>query len=188
MRRDASRRLYTFIFNSNNLLAFCKGLSANLCVTVAFLRGMHVSTITLLLLNFTLAAYLTGVIWTVQLVVYPAFAEVAPERFAGFHGRHSTRISWVVLGPMVAELGLAAWLAWQGRATLGAAGWVGLALVVAIWAATFFVSVPFHNRLGQHGYSYVAIDGLVRTNWLRTVLWTVRLALLGWLLTQQLGG
>ncbi|QNE41499.1 hypothetical protein F1C16_18990 [Hymenobacter sp. NBH84] len=141
---------------------------------------------TLLLLNGALTAYLTGVIWTVQLVVYPAFAEVAPERFAAFHQRHSTRISWVVLAPMVAELGLALWLAWQGRATLGAAGWVGLALVVAIWAATFFVSVPFHNRLGQHGYDYVAIDGLIRTNWLRTVLWTVRLALLGWLLMQYL--
>lgn len=137
---------------------------------------------TLLLLNAALTAYLTGVIWTVQLVVYPAFAEVAPERFAAFHQRHSTRISWVVMGPMVAELGLAAWLAWQGRATLGAAGWVGLALVVAIWAATFFVSVPFHERLGQQGYNYVAIDGLIRTNWLRTVLWTVRLLLLGWLL------
>lgn len=134
----------------------------------------------LLLLNFALTAYLTGVIWTVQLVVYPAFAEVAPERFAAFHQRHSTRISWVVLGPMVLELALAGWLAWVGRT---APLWGALGLVVLIWTATFFVSVPFHHRLGRQGYSYVAIDGLTRTNWLRTVLWTVRLLLLGWLLT-----
>ena len=130
----------------------------------------------LLLLNFALTAYLTGVIWTVQLVVYPAFADVAPARFGAFHGRHSTRISWVVLLPMVAELGLAAGLAWAAPSS---PAWWALGLVVFIWAATFFVSVPFHNRLVHSGYDYVAIDGLIRTNWLRTVAWTARLGLLG---------
>ena len=137
----------------------------------------------LLLLNLALAAYLTGVIWTVQLVVYPAFAAVDPARFVAFHARHSARISWVVLAPMVAELGLAAGLAWQGRT---APLWGAFGLVVFIWAATFFVSVPFHNRLGQSGYDYVAIDGLVRTNWLRTVAWTARLGLLGWVMWRGL--
>jgi hypothetical protein len=136
----------------------------------------------LLLLNFALAAYLTGLIWTVQLVHYPGFAYVAPEKFGAFHQHHTRTMSWVVLAPMVLELGLAAWLAWQGREALGAAGWWALALVLLIWAATFFISVPFHNRLAADGYSYVAIDGLVRTNWLRTVAWTLRSGLLGWLL------
>ena len=136
----------------------------------------------LLLLNFGLAAYLTGLIWTVQLVHYPGFAYVAPEKFAAFHQHHTRTMSWVVLAPMVLELGLAGWLAWQGRDTLGAAAWGSLALVLLIWAATFFISVPFHNRLTADGYSYVAIDGLVRTNWIRTLAWTTRSGLLGWLL------
>ncbi len=134
----------------------------------------------LLFLNFTLAVYLTGVIWTVQLVHYPSFAQVAADKFVAFHQQHSSRISWVVMGPMLLELGLAVWLAWQGRG-MGAAVWWALALVLLIWAATFFVSVPFHNRLA-HGYDYVAIDGLVRTNWLRTLAWTARSGLIGWLL------
>jgi hypothetical protein len=46
---------------------------------------------------------------------------------------------------------------------------------------TFFISVPFHNRLAQ-GFDYIAIDGLVRTNWLRTLAWTARLTLLGFML------
>lgn len=136
----------------------------------------------LLLLNFALAAYLTGLIWTVQVVHYPSFAQVAPEKFVEFHRQHSTRMSWVVMAPMVLELGLAAWLAWSGRA-LGAGVWWSLALVLLVWAATFFVSVPFHNRLAL-GYDYVAIDGLVRTNWLRTLAWTARSGLVGWLLWQ----
>ena len=61
----------------------------------------------LLLLNFLLAAYLTGVIWTVQLVHYPGFAQANRETFILFHREHSRRISWVVMGPMVLELLLA---------------------------------------------------------------------------------
>ena len=136
----------------------------------------------LLLLNFALATYLTGLIWTVQLVHYPGFAYVAPEKFAAFHQHHTRNMSWVVLAPMVLELGLAGWLVWQGRSTLGAAAWVSLGLVVLIWAATFFISVPFHNRLAADGYNYITIDGLVRTNWIRTLAWTARSGLLGWLL------
>jgi hypothetical protein len=56
-----------------------------------------------------------------------------------------------------------------------------LALVLLIWAVTFFISVPFHNRLAQ-GFDYISIDGLVRTNWLRTLAWTARLALLSYML------
>ena len=134
----------------------------------------------LVLLNFALAAYLTGLIWTVQVVHYPSFALVGADKFVAFHRAHTTRMGWVVLAPMVAELGLAAWLAWQGRALGGNVLW-SLALVVFVWAVTFFISVPFHNRLAQ-GYDYIAIDGLVRTNWLRTLAWTARLALLGVLL------
>ena len=132
----------------------------------------------LLLLNFALAAYLTGLIWMVQVVHYPSFGLVKPAEFQAFHQAHTTRMSYVVLGPMVLELGLAAWLAWVGR-PLGTAVWWALGLVILIWGGTFFVSVPFHNRLAA-GFDYIAIDGLTRTNWLRTLAWTVRLGLLGW--------
>ncbi|MCB2409295.1 hypothetical protein [Hymenobacter lucidus] len=139
----------------------------------------------LLLLNFALAAYLTGVIWLVQLVHYPGFVQASGAGFAAFHQAHLRRMGWVVMGPMVAELLLAGWLAWAAKG-LGAAGWWSLALVVGIWLTTFFISVPFHNRLTRDGYNYITIDGLVRTNWLRTLAWTARMLLLGAWLWQQL--
>jgi hypothetical protein len=136
----------------------------------------------LLLLNFAVAAYLTGLIWMVQVVHYPSFGLVPKEAWPAFHRAHTRRMGYVVMAPMVVELGLAIWLAWAGRATLpGGAGWWSLGLVVLIWAATFFISVPFHNRL-EHGFDYIAIDGLTRTNWLRTLAWTARAVLLGGLL------
>jgi hypothetical protein len=137
---------------------------------------------TLLQLNVALAAYLTGAVWTVQLVQYPGFGLVPKAAWVAFHQAHTRRMGWVIGGPMVAELGLALGLAWVGRATLpGGAGWWALALVAAAWAVTFLIAVPFHRRLAL-GFDYIAIDGLTRTNWLRTFAWTARTLLLGWLL------
>ncbi|MGI4885037.1 MAG: hypothetical protein ACRYFR_08770 [Janthinobacterium lividum] len=137
----------------------------------------------LLLLNFALAAYLTGLIWTVQVVHYPGLALLGPAEFPRYHAAHTRRMGYVVGAPMALELALAAWLAWAGRGALShGAGWWSLGLAVAVWLATFAISVPFHNQLEASGYNYIALDGLTRTNWLRTVAWTARLALLGWLL------
>jgi len=142
----------------------------------------------LLLLNFTLATYLTGVIWMVQLVTYPALALVGKPEFARYHAAHTQGMGWVVGAPMVLELALAAWLAWAAYPTWGAGPALGqLALVLVVWAVTFFIAVPFHNRLAIKGYDYVALDGLTRTNWLRTLAWTARAAWLGWLLSRGVG-
>ncbi|WP_207891060.1 hypothetical protein [Hymenobacter edaphi] len=136
----------------------------------------------LLLLNLAVTAYLTGVIWTVQLVHYPGFALVPAAGFPAFHQAHLKRMGWVVMAPMVAELLLAGAWAWQAR-TGPAYG--ALALVGFIWAVTFGVSVPLHRQLAG-GWSYAAVYGLVRTNWLRTLAWTLRLGLLGWVLLHLL--
>jgi hypothetical protein len=141
----------------------------------------------LLFCNFTLATYLTGVIWVVQLVVYPALMRVGPPEFGRYHAAHTRGMGWVVGAPMVAELALATWLAWVAYPTWGAGQALGqLALVLLVWAVTFFVAVPFHRRLETGGYNYIALDGLVRTNWLRTLAWTARAGWLGWLLSKGL--
>ena len=139
----------------------------------------------LLLLNFALAAYLTGLIWVVQLVVYPALALVGKSEFARYHAAHTRGMGYAAGAPMVLELALAAWLAWAAYPRWGA-GWAlaQLALVVATWLATFLIAVPFHNRLEALGFDYVALDGLTRTNWLRTLAWTARAGLLAWLLSR----
>jgi hypothetical protein len=136
----------------------------------------------LLLLNFGLAAFLTGIIWMVQLVHYPSFGRVGKAEFGRFHQAHTTGMGYLVAAPMVVELGLSIWLAIVARHTAlaAASGWA-LGLVGVIWVATFLISVPFHNRL-EGGFDYIAIDGLTRTNWLRTLAWTARAVLLGWLM------
>jgi hypothetical protein len=55
--------------------------------------------------------------------------------------------------------------------------WLAAAAVLAIWASTFFIQVPVHDRL------CVAFDAelhrrLVLSNWIRTVLWSCRSVLM----------
>jgi hypothetical protein len=53
----------------------------------------------------------------------------------------------------------------------------GLALLAVVWASTWLVQVPCHTRLAG-GFDAAAHGRLVATNWIRTVGWSARTALL----------
>lgn len=117
---------------------------------------------------------MTGLIWFVQIVHYPLFDDVPEVGFSAYERRHQQRTTWVVAPLMFIELGTAAALA-SGLApdVPMAWAWTGLGLMLGVWAATFFVSVPLHAKL-EHGKNAAVIRKLVSTNWVRTVLWTAR--------------
>lgn len=116
---------------------------------------------------------MAGVIWFVQVVHYPLYRLVGVEQFVAFERQHCRTISFVVMPMMLAELGLAGLVWWNAPPPAGAWSLVGLLLLAGIWACTFFVQVPCHDRLQQR-FDRATIDRLVRTNWLRTIGWTLR--------------
>ncbi len=117
--------------------------------------------------------FMTGVIWTIQVVHYPSFS-FAQEQFDRFHKFHSNRITWIVLPAMSIELLSAALIVYLNPSTL----WIGnLAGVIVTWAATAFLSVPQHNKLAR-SFDSVASTKLTYTNWVRTLIWTARTACL----------
>ena len=59
---------------------------------------------TLATLNLALAAYMAGVIWVVQVVHYPLMLRVPAAAWPAYEAAHRTRITVVVLVPMVAQL------------------------------------------------------------------------------------
>lgn len=134
----------------------------------------------LLLAHTAATLYMTGVIWMVQLVHYPLFAEVGPERFANYERLHQLRISAVVMPAMLVELVTAYLLAvaWTGPGRWAA--WTGLGLLAVVWLSTFLVQVPRHETLAA-GFDEATIRSLVLTNWLRTLAWTARAGLVLWL-------
>ena len=101
-----------------------------------------------------------GVILVVQLVHYPLFRLVGTDTFATYQTKH------IVWQPP----GLAAWQAWSG-----------LALVGVIWASTGLLQVPLHQTLATD-FDSAAHRNLVATNWIRTIAWTLRAGLVGWML------
>jgi hypothetical protein len=66
---------------------------------------------TLLEANRVVSFGLIVLIWLVQLVIYPAFASIAPERFARWHARYTRTVTWIVAPLMLGQAGLLGWLA-----------------------------------------------------------------------------
>ena len=123
------------------------------------------------LINIITTCVLIGVIWVIQLVHYPSFAFVDSSKFSAFHQHHSTSISYIVLPLMSIELGLAIYFCWQNGGEFSFL--LPLILVGLIWLSTFFIQVPLHQKLGKK-MNLNQIHQLVQTNWIRTILWTIK--------------
>ncbi len=128
--------------------------------------------------------FMTGLHWFVQVVHYPLFAGVGPERFVAYHARHSERTTLIVLPAMTAELATSAWLVVDRPAgTSAALVLAGLALALLTWAATLLLVVPHHRELGA-GLDPDAVRRLVRASWVRTAAWTAHGLVVAVLLAQ----
>lgn len=121
---------------------------------------------------------MAGVIWFVQIVHYPLLDRVPAAGFAAYHAGHTTRTGRVVVPLMLLELGMAtALLLVAPREFLGLA-WAGIVALAIIWLSTFLLQVPLHRRLAAHsGARARDVRDLVRTNWIRTVGWSLRAVL-----------
>ena len=129
--------------------------------------------------NLLVAAILTGLIWTIQVVHYPSFKYVEASQFIEFQHRHMRNISYVVIPLMLLEVFLAIWLQMNLGGKISTAGGVSAnILLLIIWIATFAVSSSIHSQLATNGLDYKLITRLVNTNWIRTIAWTLRTGIL----------
>ena len=130
----------------------------------------------LLLLQLVSTLPMAGLIWFVQVVHYPLFKLANKQSFAAIH---ATRTTYVVAPLMLVELASSLALLrpqWRTNASSTGEACGGAALVCAIWLSTALVQVPLHNRL-QARHSMRDAQQLIATNWVRTVAWTLRAAL-----------
>ena len=135
------------------------------------------------MLDPVLAAHLAatwalfGLIWVVQLAIYPQYGRIEGRGFRRYHDSYTTGITAVV-GPLMAvELLTGAWLLLSPAEADHRLLWAaGFGLIVFNWAHTGLVAVPLHGTLGA-GFDDRAHRRLVRMNWLRTMAWTLRGAL-----------
>lgn len=129
--------------------------------------------------------FMTGLIWMVQVVHYPLMDGVGESLFTTYESRHTQTITWIVMPIMLLELGTAIAL------ILNPSGYTinwlvtALILLVLIWISTAFLQVPMHQKLSA-AFDAKAHQSLVQTNWIRTILWTLRSMILLYLVSNKL--
>lgn len=135
----------------------------------------------ILIAHAAATAAMAGLIWFVQVVHYPLFLRIGSAEFPAWEREHVARTGRLVAPLMILEAASALALLVHPPPGAGAVPAIGLALLAALWLTTFLVQVPLHRRL-ERGRDDAAIRRLVRTNWPRTLLWTLRAVLALWLL------
>ena len=125
---------------------------------------------------------MTGLIWFVQVVHYPLHGEVGSTNFLRYQELHVQWTGFVVMPPMLLELGTSLYFALNGyENTASWTWWIGLGLLGMVWVSTGLLQVPAHDAL-MSNFTETAHQKLVMTNWIRTIGWTARSGLLVWIL------
>lgn len=140
-----------------------------------------------LLLHAAATWFMAGLIWFVQIVHYPLFAQVGATEFVRYEQLHQRMTAWVVGPGMLIELATGTALLRWGVRIGHASVWTGLVLIATIWLCTALISVPAHRSLTQK-FTASVHNVLVRSNWIRTTAWTLRGLLVLWMIAATTSG
>ena len=123
-----------------------------------------------LLFYTVLICYNLGIVWFVQIVVYPLFAQVGEQEYVTYHKFYTSQISLPVIVPGFASFLLPVTLLflrpesvplWVAAANV-ACGLLSLVVTVAL-------EIPRHARLENGGKQPTVIQELIQYNWPRTL-------------------
>ena len=130
----------------------------------------------MLIIHLIATSVMVGVIWVIQLVHYPSFHFIELKQYTTFQRFHMSRISYVVIPAMLTELFtlILIIISMDQIDTLVLASAI---LLIFIWLITAVFFSGVHQKLTL-GYDQTVVDKLVKLNWGRTLLWTLRLLLI----------
>ena len=131
---------------------------------------MNIADLNLESLQSLIDAAVFTLIWLVQLVIYPSFANIDANKLIHWHGIYTFRVSFLIIPLMFAQLGLAVYFA-LNNPTFSSLSI--LVLIVSCWILTFVLSVPLHNKIQSGDADSNTLKKLVTTNWPRTILWSL---------------
>ncbi len=117
---------------------------------------------------------MAGLVWFVQLVHYPLLARIGADRFRETVRANVRRTTAVAGVPMTTEGVSALLLVVRPPSGIPRSwAWLGLGLLLGIWASTWLREIPRHRAL-LRGFDPAVHRALAAGNWRRTVLWTLR--------------
>jgi hypothetical protein len=110
------------------------------------------------------------ILWLVQLIIYPSFLHVEKSSLVQWHQRYTKRVSYIIIPTMIGQMGLVIHATFM---QMNLRNLFALMLIAFCWLLTFTVSVPLHRTIEQGEGDDTILHRLVRTNWPRTILWTL---------------
>ena len=128
-----------------------------------------------LLCHLIFTSIMTGVIWVIQIVHYPSFHFIEKELYTAFQKFHMNSISLIVVPVMILELATGVLLLAGNSKNILII--ISFSLLILIWAITGIFFSGAHGKLIL-GYNTLVVDKLVSMNWIRTILWTLKMLLL----------
>ena len=126
--------------------------------------------------------FMCGLCWFVQIVHYPLFLAIRTEDFPAYEQKNFVT-AYLTVPVMTVEMFTGVYLLYQNPDTFYI---INVVLLVVIGLSTAIYQVPMHLKLMQE-VNRPLIEKLIRTNWIRTIAWTLRSALLLYLLNIALG-
>ena len=137
-----------------------------------------------LLLETAATIFMSGVLWTMQLLNYPLLALVGRDAFPGYEAAHNRRFALVVvpgvLAAAVGGIGLVA--ARPGQVPLWAPA-CELALLVLVIISTAALQGRQHGALAR-GFDQRTLSLLARSNWIRVAAWSAAAVIALWMCQQ----
>lgn len=127
---------------------------------------------------------MTGVYWLLQIVDYPLFLKCNKDDFNEHYIFHSKNSVIVMLLPMLIDLVFSLiYLMNYSQAINSFMPVLNLLLTITIMYAVFFISYPIQEKLYQDGYNEEEIKKYIKTNWIRTISWSIKVFVLFYCLT-----
>ena len=137
--------------------------------------------------NLVVSSFMVGLIWLIQLVSYPLFSYVNVGDFQKYHSRHVKKITPIVALAMTLEASIALILLIFTPSDSVGLLVINTLLVCLIWVSTAFIQIPYHQRLEFPKNQILYTEKLIKTNWIRTILWTFKLIISIWVLMAFVG-
>jgi hypothetical protein len=132
----------------------------------------------LLLANLASTLFLTGLVWELQVVQFPLVLRAGGLDFPDYVKHQRTRNTLLMAPAMLIELITGGLLLADPHLPHRDVFHAAL-LIVVIWIVTFASIIPIHSKLVR-GYDQSTVRTLIRRNWIRTACWTLRSAILLW--------
>ena len=133
------------------------------------------------LIHLLATTAMAGLIWFVQVVHYPLFANVPASASTAYAERHQRLTARVVGAPMAVEGVCALWLFFAPPAGVGRLlPFIAGLILAVVLGSTVMLQVPRHGRLARTTSADEigkVVTSLVTTNWVRTIGWSTRAVL-----------